>query len=71
MIEGITQRLFEMAQLPRFNDYTTINRRINRLNFQIDLPEGENVAVFCDGSGMQAIVGREYLREKYGKKNRQ
>jgi hypothetical protein len=71
MIEGITQRLYEIAQIPGFNDYTTINRRINRLDFYIDLPSGEDVATFCDGSGMQAIVGGEYLREKYGKKNRQ
>ena len=70
MIEGITKRLCDMAQIPRYNDYTTINRRINSLDFHLDVPAEDIAAIFCDGSGFQAIVGGEYLREKYGKKNR-
>ena len=70
MIEGITKRLCDMAQIPRYNDHTTINRRINRLDFHLDIPLEGAVALFSDGSGLQAIVGGEYLREKYGKKNR-
>ena len=72
MIEGITRMLYEMAKLPDFNDYTTINRRINRLDFKMEIPEGKNIALWCDGSGFQAIGGGgEYLRDKYGKKHRQ
>ena len=71
MIEGITKRLCDMVQIPRYNDYTTINRRINRLDFHLDVSIDDVASVFCDGSGFQAIVGGEYLREKYGKKNRQ
>jgi len=70
MIEGMTRRLCDMAQIPRFNDYSTINRRINKLDFHLDVPSKNAVALFSDGSGYQAIVGGEYLREKYGKKNR-
>lgn len=71
MIEGITRRLHELAGLPDYNDHSTIDRRINRLDVKIELPSGEDLAVFSDGSGWQAINGGEYLREKYGKKNRQ
>ena len=71
MIEGITRRLYYIAGLPDYNDYSTIDRRINRLDIAIDLPSGESLALFSDGSGWQAINGGEYLREKYGKKNRQ
>ena len=70
MIEGITMRLYEMAQLPACNDYTTVNRRVNKLDVTLDAPVGKKLAVFSDGSGFQAIDGGEYLRSKYGKKNR-
>lgn len=70
MIEGITMRLYEMAQLPACNDYTTVNRRVNGLDVTLDAPVGKKLAVFSDGSGFQAIDGGEYLRSKYGKKNR-
>jgi hypothetical protein len=70
MIEGMTKNLVALADLPDYNDHSTINRRINRLGFHLDMPPGDDVAIFGDGSGFQAIVGGEYLREKYGKKNR-
>ena len=71
MIEGITRQLFNIAGLPAYNNYTTVCRRINRLDVQIRLPEGTVIELtFEDGTGFQAINGGEYLREKYGKKNR-
>lgn len=71
MIEGITRALYQIAELPAFNDYSTANRRINGLDLALEPPEGGSLAVYCDGTGHQAIDGGEYLREKYGKKNRQ
>lgn len=70
MIEGITRQLCNIAELPDYNDYTTIDRRINRLEIKLDIPSGDILALFGDGSGWQAINGGEFLREKYGKKNR-
>lgn len=70
MIEGMTRELSCIAELPAYNDYSTVNRRINRLGTKLELPIGDNIALFSDGSGLQAIAGGEYLREKYGKKNR-
>jgi hypothetical protein len=70
MIEGITRRLYVIAGLPGYDDYTTIDRRINRLDVKLDLPPGDFLALFSDGSGWQAVNGGEFLREKYGKKNR-
>jgi hypothetical protein len=70
MVEGITRQLCYMTQIPSYNDYSTINRRINKLDFHLELPDGDNFTFFGDGSGFQAINGGEYLREKYGKKNR-
>lgn len=70
MIQGITEKLCEMAQLPEYNHYSTVNRRVNKLDFTFVVPVGKKLTLFCDGSGLQAIEGGEYLRSKYGKKNR-
>jgi hypothetical protein len=70
MIEGITQQLVVIAQLPAANDYSTINRRVNKIDTKIKNKPRKIRALFNDGSGFQAINGGEYLREKYGKKNR-
>ena len=70
MIEGMTRDLAKMGQLPEYNDYSTANRRVNTLAFALAPPQGESIVVFSDGTGLQAVAGGEYLREKYGKKNR-
>lgn len=70
MIEGITRKLFEFTKLPDFNHYSTINRRVNKLDIRLEIPSGAKLCLFADGSGFQAIEGGEYLRSKYGKKNR-
>jgi len=70
MIKGMTRDLVKLGQLPEYNDYSTANRRINQLDFCLAPPQGENIIVFSDGTGLQAVNGGEYLREKYGKKNR-
>lgn len=69
-IKGITIKLVEIASLPAYNDYSTINRRVNKLAVKLELPQGDNLVLFNDGSSFQAIAGGEYMREKYGKKNR-
>jgi hypothetical protein len=70
MIEGMTRDLVKLGGLPAYDDYSTVNRRINKLDFQLGVPQGDNIVFFSDGTCMQAINGGEYLREKYGKKNR-
>src|SRR3989344_6813810 len=69
-IEGITRDLCKIGQLPDYNNYSTVNRRMNQLDYSLALPKSESIAVFSDGTGLQAVAGGEYLREKYGKKNR-
>lgn len=70
MIQGITIQLYHMAKLPKYNHYSTACRRVNCLDISLGVPSSKNLALFSDGSGFQAIEGGEYLREKYGKKNR-
>lgn len=70
MIQGITMKLVEIADLPDSNHYSTINRRVNRLDIQLELSSDHFRVLAGDGSGFQAVSGGEYLRDKYGKKNR-
>lgn len=70
MIEGIARELVKIGSLPDYDTYSTVNRRINKLDFKLDTPIGDNIVLFSDGTGLQAVAGGEYLREKYGKKNR-
>jgi len=70
MIEGMTRDLRKIGQLPAYNNYSTVNRRVNKLAFTLAPPQGNNIVLFSDGTGLQAVAGGEYLREKYGKKNR-
>ena len=70
MIEGMTKKLAEFGKVPDYNNYTTANRRINRLVCRLAVPIGNNLTVFSDGTSLQVIESGEYLREKYGKKNR-
>ncbi len=71
MIEGMTRSVCGLAQIPDYNDYTTANRRVNRLDLRLELPAGDKpLRLFRDGTGLQVVEGGEYLRDKYGKKNR-
>jgi hypothetical protein len=70
MIEGMTRKLTEFGEVPDYNDYTTANRRINKLACPLVVPPGNNLTLFSDGTGLQVVESGEYLREKYGKKNR-
>lgn len=70
MIEGITRQLAKKGNVLKYNDYTTTNRRINKLACQLAVPKGNNLTLFSDGTGLQVVESGEYLREKYGKKNR-
>lgn len=70
MVEGITRKLASFGKVPNYNDYSTINRRINKLACQLVLPATDKLTLFSDGTSLQVVDGGEYLREKYGKKNR-
>lgn len=71
MIEGMTRSVCRLAQIPNYNHYSTANRRVNKLDLKLELPADDgSLRIFCDGTGLQVVEGGEYLRDKYGKKNR-
>ncbi|MBS3144237.1 IS5 family transposase [Candidatus Woesearchaeota archaeon] len=69
-IEGITRMLVEHALLPQFNNYSTTNRRVNKLDLTITLPTAGEVHVACDGTGIKMCNAGAYRSDKYGTKRR-
>ena len=67
-VEGITRKLVEAAQLPDFNDYSTINRRVRKVDTTLELPKHGFCSVSCDGTGMKMNQAGEYRYDKYGRK---
>lgn len=69
-VEGVTRKLAEYNLVPNYNDFSTINRRVNKLDIEFDLPKEGSVDISCDGSGMKMTNGGTYREKKYGKKRK-
>lgn len=69
-VEGITRRLVQVARLPEFNDYSTINRRVARIEPCFELPKRGFCSASTDGTGMKMHHAGEYRKIKYGGKQR-
>lgn len=67
-IEGMTRKVVELAGIPDFNDYTTINRRVNSLDLMFALPEQGFVSLSTDGTGIKLNNAGQYREDKYGRK---
>jgi len=64
--EGITISLVEFSNLPESNDYSTIFRRVSKLETKIPAPKSKEISVATDGSGMKMGISGEYFEDKYG-----
>lgn len=68
--EGITMKFVEFGFLPKFNDYSTIQRRVIDLSLEIPKPKSKEISISTDGSGVKMNMSGEYFDEKYGKGSR-
>jgi len=69
-IEGITRQLVAMAKIPEFNDYSTVSRRIKKIDLDFELPKQGFCSVSTDGTGIKMHNAGEYRHIKYGGKKR-
>lgn len=69
-VEGVTRAMVEKELLPAFNDYSTINRRIQKIEPCFELPKHGFCSVSTDGTGMKMHQAGEYRQVKYGGKKR-
>lgn len=65
-VEGITRAVVEAGNLPAFNDFSTINRRVNKTSTQIKLPEKGDIYAATDGTGTKLNMSGEYFEAKNG-----
>ena len=66
-LKGITKKLCEHGLIPKYNDFSTIQRRVTKMEVEFELPKEGNVSVSTDGSGMKAGNSGEYRERLYGK----
>ncbi len=64
--QGITQQVREFAQIPNYNHYTTIWRRVTAFDEPLPKPKGKNISASTDGSGVKSNMAGEYFEDKYG-----
>lgn len=69
-VEGVTRKMAEADVVPEYNDFSTINRRVNKLEIGFALPQSGDVCVACDCTGMKLENGGEHRAKLYGKKKR-
>lgn len=69
-VEGITRQLVEVAKIPDFNDYSTINRRVRQIEPCFALPKHGFCSASTDRSGMKMHNAGEYRQIKYGTKKK-
>lgn len=69
-VEGLTRQVVKVAGLPDYNDYSTISRRIRKIDTSFQLPKHGFCSVSTDGSGMKMHQAGEYRQTKYGGKAR-
>lgn len=65
-VEGITRQVCAFAQIPEYNDYTTIWRRVTLFDEPLPKPKGKNISASTDGSGVKNNMAGEYFEDKYG-----
>ena len=65
-VEGVTRALVEKRLLPMYNDYSTINRRVRKIEPCFELPKHGFCSVSTDGTGMKMHHAGEYRHIKYG-----
>ena len=65
-VEGVTRAVVEAGKLPQYNDFSTINRRVNKMNTKIMLPEKGDIYAATDGTGTKLNMSGEYFETKYG-----
>jgi hypothetical protein len=64
--EGITIDLVKFSNLPESNNYTTIFRRVEKIETKIPAPKSKEICVATDGTGVKMGITGEYLEDKYG-----
>jgi len=69
-VEGMTRDLVKFSGLPDYDDYSTIYRRVSKINTIFQLPKNGFCSIACDGSGIKMNQAGEYKYDLYGRKKK-
>jgi len=69
-LEGITRKLSALKAIPKYNDYTTIFRRVEKTDVEFELPKEGIVFLSTDGSGFKTGNNGTYMERLYGNKRK-
>ncbi len=65
-VEGIKRKVAEIGKIPEYNDFSTINRRVNAMSTKFTLPDCKDIYISTDLSGIKMNMSGEYFEAKYG-----
>lgn len=68
--EGMTRKFVEFGFIPKFNNFSTIQRRVIDLALEMPKPKSKEISISTDGSGVKMNMSGEYFDEMYGEDKR-
>jgi hypothetical protein len=64
--EGVVVRAHAGKKVPSIPDYSTISRRVNKLDIKVDEKVGSYIVIALDSTGIKvANRGGEWIRDKW------
>ena len=65
-VVGITRKVVEIGQIPDYNCFSTVNRRVNMMSLKFDLPKDKDIYCSTDLTGVKMNMSGEYFEKMYG-----
>ena len=65
-VVGITRKVVEIGQIPDFNCFSTVCRRVNMMSLKLKLPKDKDIYCATDMTGVKMNMSGEYFEKMYG-----
>lgn len=65
-VVGITRKVVEIGQIPDYNCFSTVCRRVNMMSLKFKLPKDRDIYCATDMTGMKMNMSGEYFEKMYG-----
>src|SRR4051794_5542405 len=63
--EGVVVKAHARRKVPSIPDYSTISRRVNKLDIKIDKRIGNDIVIALDSTGIKVANRGEWIRDKW------
>lgn len=65
-VVGITRKVVEIGQIPDYNCFSTVCRRVNLMSLKLKLPKDKDIYCATDMTGVKMNMSGEYFEKMYG-----